>query len=157
MMHRRSWMVAAALTVLAGCGSGSSTGGLDSEGTYVIDLTASQVVPAPVPSTATGVAAFILYSDRIEYQVAAQSMLNVTSVHIHSGAPGVAGAAVVTLFSTATPVSPIGAFATGAMLDANLPAGVTVASLKALMASGNAYIDIHTQANAAGELRGQIK
>jgi hypothetical protein len=157
-MNRRSWMLAAAsIAALAGCGSGSSTGGLTSEGTYVIDLTTSQVVPAPKPSTATGAAAFILYSDRIEYQIAAQSIQGVTSVHIHNGAQGVAGTAVVTLFTTTSPISPIGSFATGAMLDANLPAGVTVASLKTLFASGNAYVDVHTVANTAGELRGQIK
>ena len=159
-MYRRSWMVGAAvaaLGLLAGCGGGSSTGGLDAEGTYVVDLTTSQVVPAPKPSSATGAAAFIIYADRIEYQVAGQSLLNVTAVHIHNGAPGAAGPEVVTLFSSATPVSPIGSFATGAMLNANLPNGVTVASLKTLMASGNAYVDVHTQANSAGELRGQIK
>ena len=153
----RACIVAAALTVLAGCGSGSSTGGLEAEGSYVIDLTTAQVVPAPKPSSATGAAAFILYADRIEYQVAAQAIQSVTSAHIHNGAPGVAGAPVVTLFTTANPISPFGSFATGAMLDANLPAGVTVASLKALFASGNAYVDIHTAANTTGELRGQIR
>jgi hypothetical protein len=43
------------------------------------------------------------------------------------------------------------------MLDANLPAGVTLASVKTLMASGNAYVDVHTTSNTAGELRGQIR
>jgi hypothetical protein len=42
------------------------------------------------------------------------------------------------------------------MLAANLPAGVTLESLKTLLASGNAYVDVHTTANPAGELRGQI-
>jgi hypothetical protein len=150
-------MAATSMALLAGCSSGSSTGGLDAEGSYIIDLTTAQVVPAPKPSSATGAAAFILYSDRIEYQIAAQNIQGVTSVHIHNGAPGVAGTTVVTLFTTTTPVSPLGSFATGAMLDANLPAGVTVASMKALFASGNAYVDIHTVTNTAGELRGQIK
>ena len=157
MMNRRRWIAAAALTIAAGCGSGSSTGGLDAEGSYVIDLTTAQVVPAPTSSSGTGAAAFILYSDRIEYQIAAQLIQGVTSVHIHNGAAGAIGPAVVTLFTTTTPISPIGSFATGAMLDANLPAGVTVASLKALFATGKAYVDVHTVANTAGELRGQIQ
>jgi hypothetical protein len=78
-------------------------------------------------------------------------------VHIHTGAPGVAGASVITLFQTNVPIAPIGAFATGTMLESNLPAGITLASMKTLLASGNAYVDIHTTANTGGELRGQIK
>jgi len=158
MMDRRSLIAAAAsIALLAGCGSGSSTGGLDAERTYVVDLTTAQVVPAPNPSSATGAALFIQYSDKIEYEIGAQSIVNVTAVHIHSGAPGVAGTQVVTLFSATSPISPIGSFASGAMLTANLPAGVTLDSLKALLASGNAYVDVHTSANTGGELRGQIK
>ena len=157
-MDRRSWIaVAASIAVLAGCGSGSSTGGLEAERTYVIDLAAAQVVPPPSASSATGAALFIQYSDRIEYEIAAQSIVNVTAVHIHSGAPGTAGTQIVTLFSTTNPISPIGSFASGAMLAANLPAGVTLQSLKALLAGGNAYVDIHTSANVGGELRGQVK
>ena len=150
-------VIAASMAILAGCGSGSSTGGLEAEATYVIDLTTSEVVPAPKPSTATGAAAFIVYPDRIQYQITAQLIPGVTSVHIHTGAPGVAGASVITLFQTNVPIAPIGAFATGTMLESNLPAGITLASLKTLLASGNAYVDIHTTANTGGELRGQIK
>jgi hypothetical protein len=147
----------AAMAAFTGCSSGSSTGGFDAEATYVLDLTTTEVVPAPKPTSATGAAAFIVYRDRIEYQIAAQFIPGVTAVHIHSGAPGATGNEVVTLFSASSPISPVGAFATGAMLDANLPTGVTLASVKALMASGNAYVDVHTTSNASGELRGQIR
>ena len=157
MMDRRSWIAAAASVALAvGCGSGSSTGGLDAERTYVIDLTTTQVVPAPKPSSATGAALFIQYPDRIQYEVGAQLIPGVTAVHIHSGAAGVAGTQIITLFSTTSPISPVGSFTPGSMLAANLPAGVTLEALKTLLASGNAYVDVHTTANPAGELRGQI-
>jgi hypothetical protein len=156
-MKFRSLIVVASLALTGACEGGTSTGGLNAEATYVIDLTTAEVVPTPKPSSAQGAAAFIVFSDRIEYQVAAQFIPNVTAVHIHSGLPGATGNTVVTLFTANPPVSPIGPFVTGAMLDANLPAGVTLAGLKTLLASGNAYVDIHTTANAGGELRGQIK
>lgn len=155
---RSAWfMMALVITTLAGCGGGSSTGGFTAEATYVVDLTTAAVVPAPNSSEATGGAAFIVYSDRIEYQVGAQFTGGVTAVHIHQGAPGAQGPEVVTLFSSTAPISTIGAFATGTMLDANLPQGVTLAALKSLFASGNGYVDIHTAANPDGELRGQIR
>ena len=156
-MNRRSWIIAAAsVAVFAGCGGGSSTGGLDAEATYAIPLTTTQVVPTPKPSSAAGAAEFIVFADRIEYQIAAQAIAGVTSVHIHTGAPGVIGASVVTLFSTTSPITPLNVFATGRMLATNLPAGVTLESMKTLLASGNAYVDVHTTANTGGELRGQI-
>jgi hypothetical protein len=158
IMDRRSWIAAAAsIAVLAACGSGSSTGGLDAERTYAIDLTTAQVVPAPKPSSATGAALFIQYPERIDYEVGAQLIPGVTSVHIHSGAPGATGTQIVTLFSTTSPISPAGSFTSGSMHASNLPAGLTLESLKTLLASGNAYVDVHTTANPGGELRGQIK
>jgi len=78
--------------------------------------------------------------------------------HIHNGAPGVAGPIVVTLYSNvAQPTTPNGVFASGTLTDANLPAGVTIASLKTLIASGNAYVNVHTTLNPNGEIRGQIR
>ena len=100
---------------------------------------------------------FIQYPDRIQYEVGAQLIPAVTAAHIHSGAPGVIGTQIVTLFSTTSPISPAGSFTSGSLLAANLPAGVTLESLKTLLASGNAYVDVHTTANPGGELRGQIK
>jgi hypothetical protein len=156
-MKARMLMMALSLAAIGGCGGGESTGGLDAEATYVIQLTTSEVVPAPNPSSATGAAAFIVYADRIEYQVAAQTIIGVTAAHIHSGAPGAAGPSIVTLFTTSSPISPVGPFATGAILEANLPAGVTLTAVKTLLASGSAYVDVHTTANPNGELRGQVK
>ena len=157
-MNRKSWIFAAACAaVLAGCGGGSSTGGLDAEAIYAIPLNTTQVVPAPKPSSAGGAAEFIVYPDRIDYQLAGQAIAGVTSAHIHSGAPGAIGASVVTLFSASSPVTPIGVFANGSMTATNLPATISLDAMKALLAGGNAYVDVHTTANTGGELRGQIK
>ncbi|HZK78459.1 MAG TPA: CHRD domain-containing protein, partial [Gemmatimonadaceae bacterium] len=82
----------------------------------------------------------------------------VTMAHIHNGAVGVAGPVVVTLFAPGTPTGTInGVLVSGSLTSTNLPSGVTLESLKALLLSGNAYINVHTVANPGGEIRGQLK
>ena len=143
-----------ALAAITGCGGGSTIGGLDAEAVYTLQLTQAAEVPAPKPTTASGAATIVVYPDRIEYQVSAQSIIAVTMAHIHNGAPGIAGPIVVTLFNQPNnPISPNGVFASGTLTDAT----VNLASLKALLASGSAYINVHTSANPAGEIRGQVK
>jgi hypothetical protein len=146
------------LLIATACGGGSSTGGLDAEATYFVSLTQANEVPTPKPTSATGAAQIIIFPQSIDYQVSASSISNVTMAHIHNGPPGSAGPIVVTLYNNASqPISPNGVFASGTLTDANLPAGVTMASLKALIASGNAYVNVHTSLNPSGEIRGQIK
>ena len=50
-----------------------------------------------------------------------------------------------------------GVFVKGSLNSTNLPSSVTLASLKTMLASGNAYINVHTTANPTGEIRGQVK
>ena len=64
------------------------------------------------------------------------------AAHIHIGAPGKAGDVGLALCGPCT---------SGARGEAKLDAKVTDA-----LASGNAYVNIHTKANAGGEVRGQI-
>lgn len=147
-----------ALALTAGCGGGSTIGGLDAEAVYTFQLTQAAEVPTPKTTTATGAATIVVFADRIEYEVSARSIVSVTMAHIHSGATGVAGPIVVTLFNQpSNPVSPSGVFASGTLTDANLPSGVTIASLKSLIANGTAYVNVHTSANPSGEIRGQIR
>lgn len=149
--------VLAAAFATAACGGGSSTGGLDAEAVYTISLTSAAEVPAPKPTTASGSALVILYPESIEYQVNGTSLIGVTQVHIHSGAAGVQGPVIVTLLSQAAGGTVNGTLVKGQLSAANLPAGVTLESLKTLILSGNAYVNVHTQANPSGELRGQIR
>jgi hypothetical protein len=157
MTFSKVLFAAFAAAAVAGCGGGSSTGGLDAEATYEIALTQSQEVPAPKPTTASGEAVLIIYPSTIDFQVSAKSIVSVTMAHIHSGAPGVAGPILATLYQTNSPISPNGIFTNGTLTDVNLSPGVTIASLKAVIASGNTYVNVHTTANPNGEIRGQIK
>jgi len=150
--------LAAVVALIAGCGGGDSIGGLDAEASYVVALSRASEVPAPKPATSSGNATVILYPNSVDFQIAASSLIGATMAHIHNGAIGVAGPIVVTLYQPAAASGEInGTFASGSLTAANLPVGVTVASLKTLILSGNAYINVHTTANPAGEIRGQIK
>jgi hypothetical protein len=156
-MHSR-FLAGLMVLVAAGCGGGESPGGLRAERSFTISLTQSQEVPPPQPTGASGTAVVIIYEDEIEYQLSAQNITGITMAHIHSGAPGVAGPIVVTLFLPGSPTGNVnGTFASGRLNVGNLPAGVTIESLKALLNGGNAYVNVHTTVNQPGEIRGQIR
>jgi hypothetical protein len=154
------WMKLMAAGVLAagtGCGGGESLGGLNAERSFNVALTAAEEVPAPKPTTASGTAVVIVYADEIEYQLSAVNITGITMAHIHNGAPGVAGPIVVTLFQPTSATGAVnGVFASGTLNATNLPPGVTMASLKALLLSGSAYVNVHTTNNQPGEIRGQL-
>jgi hypothetical protein len=158
MMHTKIPALAAIIALAAGCSGGSSTGGLNAERTYTIALTSSQEVPAPKPTAATGTAQLIVFASQIEFQLSATNITGITMAHIHSGAPGVAGPIVVTLFLPASPTGSVnGSFASGTLNATNLPAATSLDALKTLLASGNAYVNVHTTANQSGEIRGQVQ
>jgi hypothetical protein len=150
-------MAAGIFTAGIGCGGGESLGGLTAERSFNVALTPAEEVPAPKPTTASGTAVVIIYADEIEYQLSAVNITGITMAHIHNGAPGVAGPIVVTLFQPASPTGAVnGIFASGTLNATNLPPGVTMASLKTLLLSGNAYVNVHTTNNQPGEIRGQL-
>ena len=148
-----------ALLFLAACGSGESIGGLDAEAVFVVQLTQAAEVPSPKPTAASGSAQVVLYPERIDYEITGASITGVTMAHIHNGAPGVAGPIFVTLLNQpSTPSATInGVIVSGTLTSANLPAGVTLQSLKDLLLGGNAYVNVHTSANPQGEIRGQLR
>lgn len=157
-MKYRALVTVGVCAAAAGCGSGTSTGGLDAERVFQTSLTSAVEVPAPKPTSASGTAHILVFADRVDFQLSATSITAITMAHIHSGAPGVAGPIVVTLFLPASPTAAVsGLFASGSLNASNLPGGVTVASLKTLLASGNSYVNVHTTANPAGEIRGQVQ
>ena len=113
-----------------------------------IALSGANEVPA-VTTTSSG-KAYVTYnsvSSNFDY-VLITNGLNAIGAHLHAGATGVAGPV---LYSLTTPVNgsgnvtTIGSFTSVSAADAQ--------TLKA----GNTYINIHTVANADGELRGQVQ
>ena len=70
--------------------------------------------------------------------------------HIHEGAPGVAGPILVTLERDEDGISENAAF-----FEVPESSAIDAASIQAFE-DGNLYLDIHTEANPAGELRAQL-
>jgi hypothetical protein len=150
--------IAAVAVVAAGCGGGGTTGGLDVEQQFSVALLPANEVPAPKPTTASGVADIVVYPERVDYRITGANITGVTMAHIHNSPPGVAGPIFVTLYAPTSPTGAVnGVIASGSLNSTNLPAGVTLAALKALLASGNAYVNVHTTVNPSGEMRGQLK
>ena len=86
-----------------------------------------------------------------------RNIQGVTAGHIHSGKPGENGPVVVTLFKYASPkdqVSEIGKL-TADKLQWPM-AGKKISDLTTAMTNGVTYVNIHTEKNPNGEIRGQI-
>ncbi|HSA75791.1 MAG TPA: CHRD domain-containing protein [Candidatus Nitrosocosmicus sp.] len=129
---------------------------------FNVELSGNEEVP-PVQTDATGSAEFTApHFDNIGYSVNVSNIDKVTAAHIHSGKIGENGPIVVTLFKTETPsTEPInGNLASGNITNANLEgpmAGKTVIDLTKSMELGETYVNVHTEENPNGEIRGQIK
>lgn len=124
--------------------------------TFVIDLLGSEEVP-PVQTDATGVAEIRpMGADSIAYSVNATNIEGVTAGHVHLGKQGENGPIVVTLFNYDSPMN--GVSETGTITADKLEgpmAGKQLSDLAAAGANGTLYINIHTEQNPDGEIRGQ--
>jgi hypothetical protein len=125
-------------------------------------LSGSEEVP-PVDTDAIGLASFTLSEDETElqYTIGISSISNMTQAHIHLGAQGENGPVVAFLFEQARPgaVSAVGLQVEGVITSDDLLgplAGSELADLIAAIEAGNAYVNVHTTQNPAGEIRGQI-
>lgn len=110
-----------------------------------VTLSGDQEVP-PVKSVGTGSGFFAISKDKkITGQVNVAGIKPVAA-HIHEGAPGTSGPVVIPLVRT------------GPGDSYNVPANTTMseAVYKAFEA-GKLYVNVHTEANPGGELRGQLK
>ncbi|MGZ4038565.1 MAG: CHRD domain-containing protein, partial [Bacteroidia bacterium] len=119
---------------------------LESDMAFVGALDGAQATPS-VATTANGYAVFNVakHQGTVNFYVVASGLSGaITSAHLHTGAPGVAG-----------PVSQdLSTFISGNTLTGSFtPSAGVVASLMA----GNIYINLHTTANPGGEIRGQLR
>jgi hypothetical protein len=137
--------------------------------TFSAHLTGSQERPTPVVTDGSGEAIFMLSKDglSLSYKVIINNLENVTQSHIHCGGQEAAGPVVTFLFDfVAEGVTVNGILAEGTITNADIIArpdteicmgGVAnFAQLVEKMRAGEAYINVHTVAYPAGEIRGQI-
>jgi hypothetical protein len=123
--------------------------------TIVMNLSGSEEVP-PVQTTATGVAVFTPGADSIAYSVNATNIEGVTAGHIHLGAKGENGPIVVTLFNYDTPMNEVSENGTITADELEGPlAGKQLTDLATAGGNGTLYVNIHTEQNPNGEIRGQ--
>lgn len=126
-------------------------------------LSGSNEVPE-VTTAGTGFTAFSANSAQtaIDYTLITHSLTDVVQAHIHIGTPDVNGPVAVFLFGPASPpVTSDGILAQGTITEADLIATAdvfdgTMATLIDHLRAGSAYVNVHTTANAAGEIRGTI-
>ena len=123
-------------------------------------LSGDQEVP-PVDTQASGLADFtIAGEDSVNYNVNVTSMEKITQAHIHKGKTGENGPVVVTLFNTESPSATTnGVLSQGNFTAANFEGpleGKQMKDLTDMVNSGEAYVNVHTEANPKGEIRGQL-
>lgn len=144
--------------------------------TVDVDLDGQQVRPMPSSTEASGQATLVFtrvvggilggntVMHMMHFEVTAQSLDSVTSVHVHgpSGAEEV-GPILATLLDTPSGSEPVDGplvsdsvpYSYGFEFDDNRVAeGVTVGDIVALTLQGLVYVDVHTRAYPDGEIRG---
>jgi CHRD domain len=123
---------------------------------FSTSLSGQEEVP-PTESQATGMAEFMALGDSVGYTVMASEIQGVTAGHIHGGKQGENGPVVVTLFKNDS--STIEIIETGSITADKLEgpmAGKQLTDLVTAMTNGETYVNIHTEQNPDGEIRGQI-
>jgi hypothetical protein len=117
--------------------------------TFTAKLTGKDEVP-PVNTQATGMAQFQLSSDgkELNYDLSGTNLQGFMMAHIHQGKSGENG----------QPVAPL-QMGKGKVSSSDLQeplAGKQISDLVDLMKNGGAYVNVHTNQNQNGEIRGQI-
>jgi hypothetical protein len=136
--------------------------GFAAEKSFKAKLTGKDEVPS-VKTKATGEVKFKLSSDgkELSYMLDVKNIENASAAHIHHGMKGKSGPPVANLFTGPKKENNFsGELSMGTLTAADLSAdlmGKTVADLVKLIKSGELYVNVHTDANPNGEIRGQIK
>ncbi|MGH7565495.1 MAG: CHRD domain-containing protein [Gemmatimonadota bacterium] len=154
--------LAATLSLGGECDDDDLTG-IELDAEFDASLTGAAERPDPVTTDGTGTAFFDVDGTTVRFRVEVEDIQNVTLAHIHVGATDVAGPIVVELFNAdGNPESftdrEVLAEATFTQADIQAASGIaTLDALIAAMEAGNTYVNVHTTANPAGEIRGQIE
>ncbi len=145
-MHRLRLFVVAMAAVLMMVGLAPGVGAAPQ--TFVVRLTAAEGACPALDSEAHGVAIFQLQDDgSLTYRLVVGNIEGVTAAHIHAGGLGQTGGVLVGLPPTDAD--------SGLLAQGTIPAG-QVSTFLTRLETGQAYVNVHTTACPAGEVRGQI-
>lgn len=134
----------------------------EEEQEYIATLTGAGEIP-PIISNATGVANFELNddADTISYSIEVEDIEGATMAHIHQGSVNENGDAVVLLFNGTEPTDlEEGTLEEGDFTSEDFVGplqGQNMSDLVNLIQNGQAYVNIHTESNPPGEIRGTIE
>jgi hypothetical protein len=156
----------AATAVISACGSDKPVGPTVTTFNAALASTNERNndgTPKTINSTATGTAVFTLTGNTMNFTITVANLTGAaTASHIHVGSANQNGAVVVP-FAITTGVTS-GTLVTGSFDITTNPASgtglgtatISGDSLMKLINTGNAYVNVHTAANPAGEMRGQL-
>ena len=141
-IRQKTGMSFAGLTLIAGVLGASA--GLAIAGATKVTLSGAQEVP-PVQTSAAGSGTITVNDDMSVSGSVTTKGVKGTMAHIHEGAPGNNGGVAIPLEKKSDN-------------EWAVPAGAKLsdAQYKSYKA-GNLYINVHSDANKAGEIRGQLK
>lgn len=147
-------MFAFAPAAMAGHGNGAPNGN------HTASLKAQNEVQMPaVESDAAGQAVFKFRNGALSFKLIVANIDNVLAAHIHCAPAGENGPVGVTLFSGG-PVTTNGILSQGAITAPDPGNGCgwsSLADVFSAIESGDTYVNVHTPAFPAGEIRGQIR
>jgi CHRD domain-containing protein len=115
---------------------------------FTASLNGANERPTPVTTSASGTAILTVLGDLVTWKVEVMDIDSVNAAHLYIGGPADVGTSVRNLNPLATDTNFTGTVANGAAPIAD--------SVVALMREGRSYVNVHTQANGGGEIRGQL-
>jgi hypothetical protein len=126
---------------------------------FTAQLSGDQQIPS-IQTSASGIVWFKPMQDSIWFKVNVTDIQGVTMAHIHMGKQGENGPPAVPLYKPDTPSGQM----SGVLAKGNITAdtfqgpmaGKQISDLITAMQNGETYVNIHTQQNPNGEIRGQI-
>jgi len=133
---------------LAACDDDDPTG--PEQETFTATLTGAAERPNPVTTDATGTATLVFNpsTSTFSYTLNVSNITAMTGAHIHGPASVNEPAGILVPLTT-----PTGASVTGTFTSIT---GVTLSTFLSHLRGGMTYVNVHTEANGAGEIRGQL-
>lgn len=118
-------------------------------------LSGASIVPTPITSAAGGTTALTLDRDSIDFNLGITGLLNITETTLRLGAPTENGPALFNLAGANIP-SRIATLTTADLLVQPTAGINSMADAVNAILGGRTYVEVRTQANPAGALRGQL-
>jgi hypothetical protein len=138
---------------------------LAQERSFSASLTGSEEVPA-VETDASGSSQIVVSADGMSasFSVEVSGLVDTTMAHIHLGSRGQNGPPIVWLHTQDQAPELVAGEFSGNLASGTFTAddlvgpleGGSLADLVSEMAAGNTYVNVHTEANPGGEIRGQL-